>query len=98
MDTAIFFKKMHFLVKCVVLALDELDVQVYGLSHFLSAGTQKVPIRIQEQYPQSICLANKQKMAITDSMGKTLGDPGPAREGCICCQKVLHSTTKSVQP
>ena len=49
MDTAIFFYKMHMLVKGVVLALDELEVQIYVLSHFLSAGTKKVPIRIQDK-------------------------------------------------
>ena len=41
--------KIYMLVKYVVLALDELEVQVYVLSHFLSAGTQKIPIRIQDE-------------------------------------------------
>ena len=31
------FLKMHFLTKCVVLALDELEVPILVLSHFLSA-------------------------------------------------------------
>ena len=73
---------MHFLIKCVVLALDELKVQIWVLSHFLSAATQKVPIRIQDEEHRSVCLANKRKMAISDSVGKFLGYPGPSREGC----------------
>ena len=49
MDIATIFFKMHFLVKCVVLMLDELKVKVEVLSQFLSAGTPKVAIRIQDE-------------------------------------------------
>ena len=42
MDTYIFFYKMHMLVKCVVLALDELEVKIRVLSPFLSSGTQNL--------------------------------------------------------
>ena len=43
------FYKIHFLTKYVVLALDELKVQIWVLSHFLNDGTQKVLIRIRDK-------------------------------------------------
>ena len=75
---------MLFLSKCVFLALHEPKVKNGVFSNLLSAGTQKVSISIQDELHRSVCLANKQKIAISHFMGKTLGDPDPSKEGCTC--------------
>ena len=56
MDTAIIVYIMHFLIKCVVLAPVELEVQSKVLSHFLSASTQKGLIRFGFKFQEMLFL------------------------------------------
>ena len=45
LGTAIFFYRMHFLIRCFILALYEVEVQAKVLSLFFSARTKKSPMQ-----------------------------------------------------
>ena len=47
MGKSIFSYKTHFLLKYLVVALDEVEVETQVSSHLLSVRTQKAPVQIQ---------------------------------------------------
>ena len=56
---------MHFLIKCLVVAVDEVEVKTWVLLHLLSAITQKAPKQIQNDRCYAVRLGVKQNSVVT---------------------------------
>ena len=64
-DTPLFSQKMRFLIKCIVIALYEVEVQLKVCSRLSSAKTLKNPILIQNGRCHLVRLGVKQNRVLT---------------------------------